>query len=85
MTREMERKLFGDEPGLGKVVSIYYPGKKVLNFEVTGIFKPIPLNSSFNFSALTLIDNFLDGHNLEPGDWTAWQQASIFLRLEDGI
>ncbi|MFC2125885.1 FtsX-like permease family protein [Bacteroidota bacterium] len=83
LARELEKKLFNDESGFGKILSIHYPGKKVIDYTVAGVFKQIPFNSSFTFGAMTQIDNFLDGHKIEHDDWTAWQQTSSYVRLEE--
>ena len=44
----------------------------------------IPMNSSFVFDALTRIEHFTYGNDIEEEDWTPWQQASLYLRLNPG-
>jgi ABC-type antimicrobial peptide transport system permease subunit len=84
LTEELAKKYFGDEPVLGKRMSIKYGTGKSVELTVAGIFEQIPLNSSFIFDALTNIDHFMYGNSIADDDWTPWQQASIYLRLNEG-
>jgi len=83
LTEETAKKFFGDEPALDKTVTLHYPGGKSVDLNVAGIFDRIPMNSSFIFDALTHIDHFLYGNDIDQDDWTAWQQASIYLQLTE--
>lgn len=52
LTATLARRLYGEEPGLGKTFTIELaPGKRVL-FEVTGIIDDLPFNSHFSFNVL---------------------------------
>jgi ABC-type antimicrobial peptide transport system permease subunit len=84
LTEETAKKYFGDEPALNKTMSLHYPSGKSVDLIVAGVFDPIPLNSSFIFKALTSIDHFTYGNDIEPDDWTPWQQTSLYLRLNPG-
>jgi len=84
LTRERAKKFFGDEPALDKTITLHFPGKKSVDLVVAGVFERIPLNSSFDFDALTNIDHFLYGNDISPEDWTPWQQGTLFLRLNNG-
>ena len=84
LTRERAKKFFGEEPALGKTMTLYFPGKKRVELTVAGVFQRIPINSSFDFDALTNIDNFIYGNDIKQDDWTPWQQASLYLRLDEG-
>jgi ABC-type antimicrobial peptide transport system permease subunit len=85
LTEELAKKYFGDEPVLGKRMSIQYGTGKSIELTVAGVFEQIPMNSSFIFDALTSIENFMYGNSIAEDDWTPWQQASIYLRLNEGI
>jgi len=81
LTEETAKKFFSDQSPLDKTITIHFPGGKFVDLTVVGIFDRIPMNSSFIFDALTNIDHFMYGNDIEPDDWTAWQQASIYLQL----
>jgi ABC-type antimicrobial peptide transport system permease subunit len=81
---ECVKRYFGKESVLGKQMTLHFPGDKSIELTIAGVFEPIPLNSSFIFDALVNIDHFLYGNDIEPNDWTPWQQASLYLRLNDG-
>jgi ABC-type antimicrobial peptide transport system permease subunit len=83
LSHELAEKLFGEDNAMGSLITIHYPDKRFIDFKVAGVFDPIPLNSSFNFSALTQFDNFLYGHKIPTDDWTAWQQTSMYLKLSN--
>jgi ABC-type antimicrobial peptide transport system permease subunit len=84
LTQELAKKYFGDDPVLGKRMSIQYGTGKSIELRVAGVFEQIPMNSSFIFDALTRIDNFMYGNSIAEDDWAPWQQASIYLRLNEG-
>jgi ABC-type antimicrobial peptide transport system permease subunit len=84
LTEETAKKYFGDEPALNKTMSLHYPGGRSVDLIVAGVFDQIPLNSSFIFEALTNFDHFTYGNEIEPDDWTPWQQTSLYLRLNPG-
>ena len=85
LTKERARKFFGDDPALNKTLTLHWPGKRSVELVVAGVFERIPLNSSFDFDALTSIDHFLYGNDINPVDWTPWQQVTLFLRLNKGV
>jgi len=84
LTEELAKKYFGNEPVLGKRMSVHYGTGKSVELTVVGVFEKIPMNSSFIFDALTSIDHFMYGNSFADDDWSPWQQASIYLRLTDG-
>ncbi len=85
LTEELAKKYFGDEPVLDKRMSIHYETGKSVELTVAGVFEKIPMNSSFIFNALTSINHFTYGNSINPDDWTPWQQASLYLRLNKGV
>jgi len=84
LTEETAKKYFGEEPALDKTMTIHYTNGKSVELRVAGIFNEIPMNSSFIFDALTRIEHFTYGNDIEQEDWTPWQQASLYLRLNPG-
>ena len=83
LTSEMAKKYFGDSDPVGKTITVYYPENRSAEYTVAGIFERIPFNTSFKFDALTGIDNWFSGHQVDQNDWTTWQQASTFFRISD--
>jgi len=84
LTEETAKKYFGDEAALDKTMTIHYPNGKSVELRIAGIFDQIPMNSSFVFDALTSIEHFMYGNDIEQEDWTPWQQATLFLKLSPG-
>lgn len=55
ITESMAKKLFGSEDPIGKTINAPYRGRSL--FEVTGVLKDIPSNSSLQFDFLALTDD----------------------------
>ncbi|PLX15364.1 MAG: hypothetical protein C0597_08990 [Marinilabiliales bacterium] len=70
---------FGDEDPIGKVISIINDKDTETTFLITGIFKSLPLNSSFRHELLTQLENFEDMWEIEPDKWDSWVAATFLL------
>ena len=82
-TRELAQKLFANSDPLGKIVTIYHTSGRSIDLMVAGVFERIPINSTFQFGALTSIDNIIDGYDINPDDWAESRQPAILLKLND--
>ncbi len=86
---EVARKYFNKEDVVGRFISQIVLGKdgvrRPKEFEVGGVFKKIPANTSFGFEIITLHDNFWD-INLDPEvnetNWKKWTHV-LFLEIDD--
>ncbi len=87
---ELARKYFNSEDVVGRFVSQIVLGKDGVRrpheFEVGGVFKKLPMNSSMSFfEMITLHDNFWD-INLDPDvnetSWKKWTHT-LFLQIDD--
>lgn len=86
---ELARKYYDREDVVGLPITQIILGKDGIRrpkeFTVGGVFKKLPLNSSFGFSAVTLYDNFWD-INLDPdqseNSWKRWTTA-LFVWIDD--
>ena len=73
--------LFGENEAFGKTISIYN-GSESMTLVVSGIFKDLPMISSFNFSALTGLDNYIKLNKIEEHSWGDWVGAT-FIKVSD--
>lgn len=83
LTEELAQKYFGENDPLGKIITVYYPSGKSTDLIVSGVFNRIPLNSTFQFGALSSINNGFHGYELNPDDWTDSRQPALFLKLKN--
>ena len=70
---------FGKEDPIGKVISVYNDKDEESTFLIAGIFKTLPLNSSFRHELLTQIENFEDMWEIEDDKWDSWVAATFLL------
>ncbi len=82
-TKDLAQKLFGDSDPLGKFVTVYHTTGQSTNLNVAGVFDRIPINSTFQFGALTSINNCIDGYDIKPDDWAESRQPTLLLKLKD--
>ncbi len=86
---EVARKYFNSEDVVGRPITQIVLGKDGIRrpkeFTVGGVFKKLPLNSSFHFEVIALLDNFWD-INLDPDlsetNWKRWTHV-LFLEVDD--
>lgn len=70
---------FGKEDPIGKLISIVNDKNEETTFLVAGIFKTLPLNSSFRHELLTQLENFEDMWEIEDDKWDSWVAATFLL------
>lgn len=73
---------YGNENSIGKVISIINDKDVETTFIIAGIFKNLPLNSSFRHELLTRIDNYEDMWDVDEFKWDSWV-AATFLLIEN--
>ena len=86
---EVARKYFNKEDVVGQLLTQIILGKdgvrRPKEFVIGGVFEKKPMNSSFGFEVITLLDNFWDV-NLDPEasetSWKRWTGA-LFLKIDD--
>ncbi|MEM7107657.1 MAG: FtsX-like permease family protein [Bacteroidota bacterium] len=81
VSSELAVKYFGDDDALGKqVTNVLDSGTR--EYIVAGVFEKMPHNSSFQFDAVTLIDNYFDlNPSLSENDWRYW--STLFLEISN--
>lgn len=80
---ELARKYFNREDVVGEQIT-QINNRIPKEFEIGGVFKKWPLNSSFDFEAITLWDNLWDTRTnaaLKDDDWKEWNIT--FLQIDD--
>lgn len=80
LTRSSARKLFGDEPAIGKVLKMNNRDQ----FTVTGIAGDLPYNSSLQFDALISFSTLYQDKSLFM-DWNGGNQYITFIRTQQGF
>jgi len=79
---ELAMKYFGSGPALGKMITQVLDSGKVKEFEVAGVFKKQPINSSFDNSAFTNFHNQFTGTNdYNENNWR--YRVTLFLQIKD--
>jgi putative ABC transport system permease protein len=76
---ELAGILFGKADPVGKPIGIINDQGKEFPFIVAGIFKKLPLNSSFRIDVLAGYTNFLSMFNLKDDDWKLWATATFIM------
>ncbi|MEO1052331.1 MAG: ABC transporter permease [Bacteroidota bacterium] len=78
---EIAQKYFGDENAVGKPITQVLDSGTV-EYTVTGVFEKMPMNSSFQFDALTAFETYLDiRKDIDENNWAYWN--SVFLKIDD--
>jgi putative ABC transport system permease protein len=80
---EMARKYFGSEPALGKIITQVLDSGRLRQFEVGGVFKKQPSNSSFFTQAFTNFHNQFQPPSKDYHENTWYYRATLFLRVKD--
>lgn len=82
ISEQLAIKYFGDKAAIGKSLT-HMTDNGPKDYVVTGIFKDMPLNSSFSrVKTITHIDNYFDlSENNDRQDWSKW--VTLFVKLDD--
>ena len=81
LSEEMAQKLFGTSDVLGKQLTQVL-GAEVKEFEVGGVFKKQPANSTFEEEAYTHYDNYYDdAKDVKEDDWK--NRNALFVMIKD--
>jgi len=82
ISEKMATALYGDEDPVGQALSIFNDNNDEYTFTVAGVFRDLPLNSSFRIDVLTNIENFLTMWNVVDVQWQHMVRA-LFIRVSD--
>ncbi len=80
ITESTAKKYFGNQPAVGKVLTVYAGERHAMLLTVRGVLKDVPNGSTIQFSFLTSYENFRmpDGKKIQPGDWGSFVDAAFF-------
>lgn len=78
ITQEFAKKLFGDEPPVGKIVKV----DNVDSFKVTGVLKDLPLNTEFTFEFL-MPWTYLEQKGWDDENWSN-NSVATYVMLKEG-
>lgn len=81
---EMAKKYFGNDPAGGKVITQLLDSGKVKEYEVGGVFRKQPVNSSFYSQAYTNFHNQFKGdRDFHENSWK--NRATLFVRIKNAL
>ncbi|HEY9004011.1 MAG TPA: FtsX-like permease family protein, partial [Mucilaginibacter sp.] len=80
LSQQMAKKLFGDADPMGKIVKI----DSNANFTVTGVMKPLPGNTQFNFAEYLVPLSYMREVHWERNDWSN-STVVIFAMMKPGV
>ena len=80
---ELATKYFGNEKALGKVVTQVLDSGKVRDFEVGGVFRTPPTNSSFYSEAYTNFHNQFEGQVADYNENSWRYRVTLFVRVNN--
>jgi putative ABC transport system permease protein len=82
LSRSMARKYFGDESPIGKTIK----NNGRVEYEVTGVFEDLPVNTHMRISALLSFESFVSLVN-NPQQMTSWQWDGFmtYLLLHENV
>lgn len=83
ISEEMATAYFGTESAVGQFLTMVNGSGVSKEFLVGAVLKPIPQNSTFQFDAITQMDNFLDINKLSSHDWGRFV-GGTFLYFKNG-
>lgn len=79
---ELAKKYFGNEKALGKVITQVLDSGRVKEYEIGGVFRKQPDNSSFNNSLFTVFTNQFSGKgNFHENSW--YWRSTVFVMIEN--
>jgi putative ABC transport system permease protein len=80
LTQKMAKKLFGNEDPIGKIIKI----DSAANFTVTGVLKPLPPNTEFNYIEYIVPLSYMREVHWERNDWQT-PSVNIQVLLKPGV
>ena len=82
ISEETAKRFFGNEYPVGKRILVINDNNKEFTYMVGGVFRDLPLNSSFQVDILSHHENFLHMWNVRDDDWNLWANA-CFVMIPD--
>ncbi|MFQ5629183.1 MAG: ABC transporter permease, partial [bacterium] len=85
LSAEVAEKYFGNEPAVGKQVSIKFSGERIESFIVGGVAKEFPKKRSFDFNILMAYEKLFDLVSLQKSDENDWSKftGATLIELTD--
>lgn len=77
LTEEVSEKIFGKEDPVGKTLDVIVNGVDPLTLTVSGVFKHIPLNTSFYFGGLAHFQDFRTLYETDDSDPRGWKDDQM--------
>ena len=79
ITDEFAKICFGDEEAVGKMLRIFLQGGEERSFQVAAIVEEMPENTTFQYSIMAHMDNYIEMNNLNENDWRGWIGGTFLL------
>jgi putative ABC transport system permease protein len=87
VTQSIAQKYFGDDNPIGKVLEVRTGGPETrqtkFTYQVTGVLKDVPANSSLQFEILLPFRNFEENYNQDLTNIWYWPGFFTFIKTKD--
>lgn len=83
LSDQMATAYFGNESAVGQILTLVSDEGENRELMVGAVLQNIPQNSTFQFDAITLIDNYLDVNEVSNNDWERFI-GGTFLYFKNG-
>lgn len=80
LTSETAEKVFGDLSPIGETITLFIGKEKGIDLQVAGVFKNIPLNTSFHFQVLVNHETILKSIGSNESSWAQRDNVAIYLQ-----
>lgn len=82
ITEEFAKICFGDADPMGEMLRIFLNDGKERSLIVSAILKDLPDNTTFRFSLIAQLDNYIELNEIDEHNWRSWI-AGTFLVIPD--
>lgn len=83
LTQEITEKYFGSESPIGKRLTMFIGKEEGIELQVAGVFKPIPLNNSFDFNVFVNHEAIMQALNTTTTSWHEESNVAIYFRSQN--
>jgi putative ABC transport system permease protein len=81
ISQDFSKKYFGQQPALGRMISVIRNDSVLFNLQVTGVLEKIPMNTSFHISIIVPYDVMHDVVGTDENDWNVSIPTVSYIRL----
>ena len=79
ITQKFAEACFGDSDPISEMIKLYLTNGKEESFKVAAVLKDIPENTTFQFSLLANIENYIEMNELDELNWKSWVGGTFMI------